>query len=76
MGAVFFKEWYQARRLPLAGPVLAVMFALAALYLKDGRPEQAKNTLLSLLALEPASHDAVNLLEEVEHTLEGAKRAL
>jgi len=47
----------------------SVLFALAALYLKDGRPEQAKNTLLNLLALEPANHDAVNLLEEVEHNL-------
>jgi len=47
----------------------SVLFALAALYLKDSRPEQAKNTLLNLLALEPANHDAVNLLEEVEHNL-------
>jgi Flp pilus assembly protein TadD len=52
----------------------SVMFALAALYLKDGRPEQSKNVLLSLLALEPANHDAVNLLEEVEHTFEETKR--
>jgi len=47
----------------------SVLFALAALYLKDGRTEQAKNTLLNLLALEPANRDAVNLLEEVEHNL-------
>jgi len=47
----------------------AVMFALAALYQKDGRPEQAKTMLLNLLALEPANRDAANLLEEVEHTL-------
>jgi Flp pilus assembly protein TadD len=53
----------------------SVMFALAALYRKDGRPEQAKTMLLSLLALEPANRDAVNLLEEIEHTLEQARRA-
>lgn len=51
----------------------SVLFALAALYLKDGRTEQAKNTLLNLLALEPANRDAVNLLEEVEHNLAVAK---
>jgi Flp pilus assembly protein TadD len=47
----------------------SVMFALAALYLKDNRPEQAKNTLLNLLTLEPTNRDAANLLEEVEHNL-------
>ncbi len=53
----------------------SVMFALAALYRKDGRAEQAKNMLLSLLALEPANRDAGSLLEEVEHTLAQTKRA-
>jgi Flp pilus assembly protein TadD len=53
----------------------AVMFALAALYHKDGRAEDARNMLLSLLALEPGNRDAGSLLEEVEHTLEQAKRA-
>ncbi len=47
----------------------SVMYALAALYLKDGRPQQAKNMLRNLLTLEPASRDGANLLEEVEHTL-------
>jgi tetratricopeptide (TPR) repeat protein len=47
----------------------AVMFALAALYLKDGRPEPSKAMLLHLLALDPTNRDAANLLEEVEHTL-------
>ncbi len=47
----------------------SVLFALAALYLKDGRPQQAKSTLLNLLALEPTNHDAANLLEEVERNL-------
>lgn len=51
----------------------SVMFALAALYLKDGRPEQARDTLLDLLALEPANQDAANLLEEVEHSLTEAR---
>lgn len=51
----------------------AVMFALAALYLKDGRPEPAKALLVQLLALDPAHRDAANLLAEVEHTLVGAR---
>jgi tetratricopeptide (TPR) repeat protein len=45
----------------------AVMFALAALYLKDGQPEPSKAMLLSILALEPTHRDAANLLEEIEH---------
>jgi tetratricopeptide (TPR) repeat protein len=53
---------------------ISVMFALAALYRKDGRPQQARNMLLSLLALEPAHRDAGGLLEEVEHTLAQAGR--
>jgi tetratricopeptide (TPR) repeat protein len=50
----------------------SVMFALSALYLKDGQAEQAKHMLQDLLVLEPTNRDAVNLLEEVEHTLAGA----
>jgi tetratricopeptide (TPR) repeat protein len=50
----------------------SVMFALSALYLKDGQTEQAKHMLQDLLVLEPTNRDAVNLLEEVEHTLVGA----
>ncbi len=52
----------------------SVMFALSALYLKDGRTEQARDMLQNLLALEPANQDAANLLEEVEHTLAGAEQ--
>jgi len=51
----------------------SVMFALAALYLKDGRPGPAKAMLLSLLAVEPAHRDAANLLEEVEHAVVEAR---
>jgi Flp pilus assembly protein TadD len=54
----------------------SVMFALSALYLKDGQTEQARSMLQDLLALEPTNRDAVNLLEEVEHTLAGAVQAL
>ena len=50
----------------------SVMFALSALYLKDGQTEQARGMLQNLLALEPVNQDAANLLEEVEHTLAGA----
>jgi Flp pilus assembly protein TadD len=45
----------------------SVMFALAALYLKDGQPEPSKAMLLNILALEPTHRDAAGLLEEVEH---------
>jgi Flp pilus assembly protein TadD len=47
----------------------SVMFALAALYMKDSRLEQSRKVLLDLLALEPANKDAAGLLEEVEHSL-------
>ena len=50
----------------------SVMFALAALYLKDGRIGSSKAMLLHLLTLDPAHRDAANLLEEVEHTLADA----
>ena len=47
----------------------SVMFALAALYMKDSRFEQSKNILLDILALDKSHKDAANLLEEVEHHL-------
>ncbi len=47
----------------------SVMFALAALYLKDGRLGSSKAMLEGLLLVDPAHRDAANLLEEVEHTL-------
>jgi tetratricopeptide (TPR) repeat protein len=50
----------------------SVMFALSALFLKDGQTGQAKDMLQDLLALEPMNQDAANLLEEVDHTLAGA----
>jgi tetratricopeptide (TPR) repeat protein len=50
----------------------SVMFALAALYVKDGQFERSKRILLDMLALDPANEDAANLLEEVEHNLASA----
>ena len=47
----------------------AVMFSLAALYMKDGRFEDSRKILVDVLTLEPANKEAVNLLEEVEHSL-------
>ena len=47
----------------------SVMLSLSALYMKDGRFEQSKKILLDILALDPPNKDAVNLLEEVEHSL-------
>jgi len=51
---------------------MSVMFALSALYFRDGQTEQARDMLRNLLALEPTNQDAANLLEEVEHTMAGA----
>jgi tetratricopeptide (TPR) repeat protein len=53
----------------------SVMFSLAALYMKDGRLGKCKQTLMNLLALDPESKDAANLLEEVEHNLAGMEAA-
>lgn len=47
----------------------SVMFALAVLYLKDGRPGRSRSMLLDLLSLAPTNRDAVNMLEEVDHAL-------
>jgi Flp pilus assembly protein TadD len=47
----------------------SVMFTLAALHVKEGRPDEAKALLKDLLTLEPTNKDAANLLEEVEHNL-------
>jgi tetratricopeptide (TPR) repeat protein len=48
---------------------IAVMFSLAALYMKEGRLEQSQNILLDILALDTTNQEATNLLEEVEHSL-------
>jgi len=47
----------------------SVMFPLAALYMKDGRMEQARDVLRNILMLDPDNKDAAGLLEEVEYTL-------
>lgn len=54
----------------------SVMFSLAALYMKDGRFEQSKKVLLDILTLDPANQDAINLLEEVEHSLAQTAQSL
>ena len=48
---------------------ISVMFCLATLELKDNRPEQARELLLNVLALDSENKDAANLLEEVEREL-------
>jgi len=53
----------------------SVMFSLAALYMKDGRFNNARKILLDVLALDPDNIDAQNLLEEVEHNLEQTRQA-
>jgi tetratricopeptide (TPR) repeat protein len=47
----------------------AVMFCLAALYIKEGRLLQSQKILRGILALDQANQEAANLLEEVEHLL-------
>jgi len=54
----------------------SVMFPLAALYMKDGKFKESKNILLNLLSLDENHKDAVNLLEEVEHSLAQAKQVI
>lgn len=47
----------------------AVLFCLASLYARDGRPLHAKQALLTVLAAEPDKPEAVALLHEVEEQL-------
>jgi tetratricopeptide (TPR) repeat protein len=52
----------------------SVMFALSALYMKDGRLAESRKILMDVLALQPEHKDAANLLEEVERGLTQAVR--
>jgi tetratricopeptide (TPR) repeat protein len=45
---------------------VSVMFCLAALQARDGRPDQAREMLLKILALEPAHAEAAALLAELK----------
>jgi tetratricopeptide (TPR) repeat protein len=47
----------------------SVMFALSALYMKDGRLAESEKILRDVLVLQPEHKDAANLLEEVERGL-------
>jgi tetratricopeptide (TPR) repeat protein len=47
----------------------SVMFALAALYVKESNFEQSKDILTKILKIDSKNEDAVNLLEEVERNL-------
>lgn len=51
----------------------SVMFSLAALYVKEGRLLEAELLLKNILVIDPDNADASDLLEEVEHALEGRK---
>jgi len=50
----------------------SVMFSLGSLYMRDGRFLQAKEKLEEVLRLDPENEDAVDLLEETEHSLGGS----
>lgn len=47
----------------------SVMYPLAALYMKDGQFKKSREILLNLLTLDENHKDAIDLLEEVEHSL-------
>jgi tetratricopeptide (TPR) repeat protein len=47
----------------------SVMFALSALYMKDGRLTESRKVLKDILVLQPEHKDAANLLEEVERAI-------
>ena len=47
----------------------SVMFALSALYMKEGRLAESRKMLEDVLALQPEHKDAKNLLEEVQRGL-------
>jgi tetratricopeptide (TPR) repeat protein len=49
----------------------SVLFCLASLYVKEDRLEDARQTLLTVLALEPDKEDAERLLGDVEQRLAG-----
>lgn len=51
----------------------SVMFALAALYVKEEKFEQSKNILTKILKLDFKNEDAINLLEEVERNIKCKK---
>ncbi|MHC4644167.1 MAG: tetratricopeptide repeat protein [Planctomycetota bacterium] len=53
----------------------SVMFSLAALYLKDGRPSRSRQVLVDILTLDPRNQDAANLLEEVDHSISQMEQA-
>jgi O-antigen biosynthesis protein len=53
----------------------SVMFALSALYMKDGRLTESKKILNNILVLQPEHTDAANLLEEVERGIVQRKQA-
>jgi len=53
----------------------SVMFSLAALYMKDGRVDNARSLLNDILALHPDHKEAANLLEELDHSAARAKLA-
>lgn len=73
MGSFEKVTYYLEEYLEMHPGDIAVMFSLAALYIKDSRLEDSRQTLLNIMSLEPSNVDAVNLLEEVEHNIEKKK---
>jgi tetratricopeptide (TPR) repeat protein len=48
---------------------VSVMFALAALYMKDNRLDESRKILRDVLAIQPKHSDASKLIEEVEREI-------
>ncbi len=53
----------------------SVMYALSALYMKDGRLAESQSVLKDILILEPQHKDAANLLEEVQRGINQQKQS-
>ena len=51
----------------------SVMYPLAALYMKDGKIDESQKILRDILILDPENNEAVNLLEEIEHSIAQAR---
>ena len=69
MGSFCKVTYYLETYLNMHREDTAVMFSLAALYMKDDKFGLSRKMLSDILLLNPDNEDAINLLEEVDHSL-------
>ena len=69
MGSFSKVTYYLETYLNMHPDDTAVMFSLAALYMKDDKFELSRKMLSEILLLNPDNEDAIDLLEEVDHSL-------